>query len=150
MRGHLPITAFVEPTVGRSTTYCTRRNGALLPGVAWDPLSLASGRRGRCLAAIDDAVRMSSSPNRLELSQPLPTVVFDEHGGTYDHVPSPSVPVPTRRRRGPGAVTFTRAGARARDLGDSPWIPARTVVNDTYRHMSVIRTVRERWSLGCR
>ena len=30
----------------------------------------------------------------------------------------------------------------------SAWIPERTVINDEYRHTSVIRTLRERWSLG--
>jgi hypothetical protein len=30
----------------------------------------------------------------------------------------------------------------------NPWIPERTVINEEYRHTSVIRTLRERWQLG--
>jgi phospholipase C len=33
-------------------------------------------------------------------------------------------------------------------LAISAWIPERTVVNDEYRNTSIIRTMRERWSLG--
>ncbi len=52
--------------------------------------------------------------------------------------------------RPPGQMgfTFNRLGIRLPAIAISPWIPEKTVVTDTYRHTSVIRTLRERWNLG--
>jgi phospholipase C len=44
--------------------------------------------------------------------------------------------------------TFNRLGIRIPAIAISPWIPEKTVVSDTYRNTSVIRTLRERWNLG--
>ena len=44
--------------------------------------------------------------------------------------------------------TFDRSGVRVPAIAISAWIPERTVINDEYRNTSVIRTLRERWSLG--
>jgi phospholipase C len=43
---------------------------------------------------------------------------------------------------------FDRSGVRVPAIAISAWIPDRTVVTDEYRSTSVIRTIRERWSLG--
>jgi phospholipase C len=43
---------------------------------------------------------------------------------------------------------FDRLGVRLPAIAISPWIPERTVVNETYRNTSVIRTMRERFNLG--
>ena len=45
-------------------------------------------------------------------------------------------------------VQVRSARGRFPAIAISPWIPERTVVNDVYRHTSVIRTLRKRWSLG--
>jgi len=74
---------------------------------------------------------------------------FDEHGGTYDHVPPPPVPPPDPAGpAGQYGFTFDRSGIRVPAIAISPWIPERTVINDQYRHTSLIATLRERWSLG--
>jgi phospholipase C len=44
--------------------------------------------------------------------------------------------------------TFNRSGQRVPAIAISAWIPPRTVVNEDYRHTSVIRTLHERWALG--
>jgi phospholipase C len=44
--------------------------------------------------------------------------------------------------------TFNRSGQRVPAIAISAWIPERIVVNGEYRHTSLIRTMRERWSLG--
>jgi phospholipase C len=44
--------------------------------------------------------------------------------------------------------TFNRSGQRVPAIAISAWIPQRSVVNQEYRHTSLIRTMRERWSLG--
>jgi phospholipase C len=44
--------------------------------------------------------------------------------------------------------TFDRLGVRVPAIAISAWIPERRVVTDAYRHTSLIRTLREHWSLG--
>ena len=76
-------------------------------------------------------------------------MTFDEHGGTYDHVPPPAVPPPDPAApAGQLGFAFDRSGVRVPAIAISAWIPERTVVNAEYRHTSVIRTMRERWQLG--
>ena len=77
-------------------------------------------------------------------------VVFDEHGGTYDHVPPPAAdpPDPAGTGRADGLHASTGSASACPAIAISPWIPEKTVVNDTYRNTSVIRTMRERWNLG--
>jgi phospholipase C len=43
---------------------------------------------------------------------------------------------------------FDRLGVRLPAIAVSPWISERTVVKDVYHHTALIRTMRERWSLG--
>jgi phospholipase C len=76
-------------------------------------------------------------------------VAFDEAGGTYDHVAPPVAP-PPHAGAAPGQMgfTFDRSGQRVPAIAISAWIPERRVVTDEYRHTSLIRTLRERWSLG--
>ena len=118
------------------------------PGLNFDPpSSLIAGED--LLARTYDAIRSSSSPTGSNYLNTLFMVVFDEHGGTYDHVPPPAADPPD-----PGAsagqmdFTFDRLGIRLPAIAISPWIPEKTVVNDTYRNTSMIRTMRERWNLG--
>ena len=76
-------------------------------------------------------------------------VTFDEHGGTYDHVPPPAVlPPDPAAPAGQMGFRFDRSGVRVPAIAVSPWIGEQTVINDEYRHTSVIRTLRERWQLG--
>jgi phospholipase C len=76
-------------------------------------------------------------------------VTFDEHGGTYDHVPPPPVAPPDPAApAGQMGFAFDRSGLRVPAIAISAWIPERTVVHDEYRHTSVIRTLRDRWQLG--
>ena len=76
-------------------------------------------------------------------------VVFDEHGGTYDHVPPPAATPPDPKNPvGQMGFGFDRLGVRLPAIAISPWIDERTVVNDVHHHTSVIRTLRERWDLG--
>ncbi|MEU1188428.1 alkaline phosphatase family protein [Streptomyces sp. NPDC005859] len=76
-------------------------------------------------------------------------IVFDEHGGTYDHVPPPAAVAPDPTAP-PGQMgfTFDRLGVRLPAIAISAWMPPQTVVNGVHHHTSVIRTLRERWNLG--
>ncbi len=121
---------------------------ALFPGIALDmPSSLLGGEA--LLAEVYNAVRTSASPTGSNVYNTLLMINFDEHGGTYDHVPPPSAPSPDPAGpAGQYGFTFDRSGIRVPAVAISPWIAERTVVTDEHRHTSVIRTLRERWSLG--
>ena len=76
-------------------------------------------------------------------------ITFDEHGGTYDHIPPPpTVPPDPAAPAQQMGFTFERSGLRVPAIAVSAWIPERTVVSEEYRHTSVIRTLREQWQLG--
>jgi hypothetical protein len=78
----------------------------LFPGVVYDPPSSLLGGEA-LLAKIYDAVRSSSSSTGSNCFNTLLMVVFDEHGGTYDHVPPPRATPPD-----PSAPPLGRTGGR--------------------------------------
>ena len=121
---------------------------ALFPGVDLDPPSSLLGGEA-LLAKIYDAIRTSSKPDGSNAYNTLLMVTFDEHGGTYDHVPPPrAVPPVSSAPAGQMGFAFDRSGLRVPAIAISAWIPERQVIHDEYRHTSVIRTLRERWQLG--
>ncbi|HLM25812.1 MAG TPA: alkaline phosphatase family protein [Thermoleophilaceae bacterium] len=76
-------------------------------------------------------------------------MTFDEHGGTYDHVPPPpAVPPDGNGTPGQMGFTFDRSGVRIPTLAISAWIPEKTVVNAEHRATSLLATMRERYNLG--
>ena len=111
------------------------------------PSSLIAGED--LLARIYNAIRSSSSATGSNHLNTTLLVTFDEHGGTYDHVPPPAA-VPPDGKGAPGQMgfTFNRSGVRIPTLAISAWIPERTVVNDEFRATSMLATMRERFNLG--
>ncbi|HET9601474.1 MAG TPA: alkaline phosphatase family protein [Acidimicrobiales bacterium] len=146
--GKLPTYSFTEPCLMHGHNDMHPPENALFPGIAMDmPSSLLGG--DALLANVYNAVRTSASPNGSNVYNTLLMINFDEHGGTYDHVPPPPVPSPDPAApAGQYGFIFDRSGIRVPAIAISPWIAERTVVNDEHRHTSLIRTLRERWSLG--
>jgi phospholipase C len=73
-------------------------------------------------------------------------VVYDEHGGIYDHVvPPPCTPdqfTASANDTGTGMpFAFDRLGVRVPAILISPWIPAGTVVNRVFDHASIPATI---------
>jgi phospholipase C len=146
--GTLPTYAFIEPNMWHGHNDMHPPISALLHGLPFDPPSSLLGGDA-LLAQIYDAIRSSSSPKGSNYLNTLLLVTFDEGGGTYDHVPPPSAPPPNPAApAGQMGFTFNRSGVRVPTVAISAWIPERTIVNDEYRHTALIRTMRERWSLG--
>jgi phospholipase C len=147
--GKLPAYSFIEPNIvpPRSDMhppgFARLRHDLHLP----PPSAVAAGEQ--LLADVYASIQGSRSPGGSNWKNTLLVVTFDEHGGTYDHVPPPSVPAPT-----PGApagqmgFTFERSGVRIPTFVISAWVDPGTVVTSEFRSTSVIRTLRERWSLG--
>lgn len=146
--GHLPTYTFIEPNMWHGHNDMHPPISALLHGLPFDPPSSLLGGEA-LLAKIYSAIRSSSSSSGSNCLNTLLLVAFDEAGGTYDHVAPPPSPAPdSASPAGQMGFTFNRSGQRVPAIAISPWIPARTVVSEEYRHTSVIRTLRERWSLG--
>ena len=74
---------------------------------------------------------------------------WDEPGGTYDHVPPGPVPPPDPSApAGQCDFKFDRSGYRVPAIIVSPWVEEGTVINDEYRHTSMLATLRKVWDLG--
>ena len=146
--GELPTYSFIEPNLIHGHNDMHPPIGALMPGLGIDaPSSLLGG--DAFLASIYQAIRTSATEDGSNWWNTLLMVVFDEHGGTYDHVPPPAATPPeTAAPVGQYGFAFDRLGVRLPAIAVSPWIDERTVINDVHHHTSVIRTLRERWDLG--
>jgi phospholipase C len=94
------------------------------------------------LAQVYEAVRSSPQWESTAL-----LVLFDEHGGCYDHVPPPAAPVPDDFA-GEQGFGFDRFGVRVPAIVVSPYTERETVVSDLFHTTSVLRTLRERLDLG--
>jgi phospholipase C len=94
-------------------------------------------------------VRGSETPDGSNFANTLFLISFDEHGGTYDHVPPPRVDPPDPAAP-PGQMgfRFDRAGVRIPTLAVSAYIDPQTVITSGYRNTSLIATLRARWKLG--
>jgi phospholipase C len=85
-------------------------------------------------------------------------VVYDEHGGLYDHVipPSEGIPNPDGINAPPPGVTaswapqfnFDRLGLRVPAIIASPWVAKGRVDSTRYQHTSVLATLKALFGLG--
>ena len=81
-------------------------------------------------------------------------VLYDEHGGTYDHQPpqgtavSPDGVVIPYGQPGGFGFQFNRFGVRVPAVLVSPWINAGTILNTQFDHTSVLATVLNRFIPG--
>ena len=160
-KGELPNYSFIEPQIigwnhndmhpaygGLFATIAKLKGADDADSIHFDPpSSLISGEE--LLARVYNAIRSSSSPTGSNYLNTTLLVTFDEHGGTYDHVPPPATvaPMPSGAP-GQFGFTFDRAGVRIPTLAISAWIPERTVVTDEHRATSLLATMREHWKLG--
>lgn len=94
------------------------------------------------IASVYNAIRQNKNlwPNTALL------IVYDEHGGTYDHVPPPActpdgfVAQPSATGT-PDAFHFDRLGVRVPAILVSPWIARGTIINDVFEHASIPATM---------
>jgi phospholipase C len=123
-----PAYAFIEPTY-------------YPPGANDDhpPHDVLEGER--LIAEVYNAIRANDDLWRSSLL----IVLFDEHGGFYDHVEAPkSVPSPDNHHE---EFTFDRLGVRVPAILVSPWVP-KTVLHSEFDHTSLLRYLVGKWKLG--
>ncbi len=78
----------------------------------------------------------------------LLVVLYDEHGGFYDHVPPPDhVPNPDGKVATDPPFDFTRLGVRVPAVLVSPWVERGRVDSTLYEHASLPATLRVLFSL---
>jgi phospholipase C len=97
-------------------------------------------RRGEALVAeVYNALRANEE---LWLSTLL-VLLFDEHGGFYDHVPPPAAVPPDDDRQ---EYAFDRYGVRVPALLISPWVE-RSVITTRFDHTSLLRYLSDKYAL---
>ena len=134
--GALPYYAVVEPSY-----FLGARNDQ------HPPKNIAPGEE--LIATVYNALR--TGPQAQWLSTML-IIIYDEHGGTYDHFPPPAAAPPDSISTSP--FNFDRYGVRVPAVIVSPYIRPRTILRPPpeaqypFDHTSVISTLRKRFSLG--
>jgi phospholipase C len=94
------------------------------------PADVSDGQRlvGRIVNALIDGPKWEKT---------MLIVVYDEHGGMFDHVAPPACE--------DDRTDFRRLGVRVPAIVASAWIPERSVAKLGFDHTSIIRTVLERF-----
>jgi phospholipase C len=147
--GALPAYSFIEPNLTPPRSDMHPPMAARVRHELHAPPPPAMRRGEQLLARVYGAVRSAAERNGSNWKNTLLVVTFDEHGGTYDHVVPPIVPAPVAGApSGQMGFTFERSGPRVPAVAISAWVEPATVVHQEFRNTSVIRTLRERWSLG--
>ena len=176
--GTLPAYSFIEPRllydhndmhppVGPQTAVD-------IDGVVIDGGGVSDVRAGDALLhEVYTAIRTSGSASGSNALNTVLAVTFDEHGGTFDHVPPPKAAPPrphtatttedaaTGRDPEKGAsdrawvqkdtemgFLFDRLGVRVPAMVISAYTPQGVVINDPMHHGAVIRTLSERHGLA--
>jgi phospholipase C len=136
--GALPNYSFIEPR------YFTNRWLNHIPNDAHPPHNVAYAEQ--LVADVYNAVRGGPAWERTLL-----LIVFDEHGGCYDHVPPPAAT--PAGLPAPNGFTFDRFGPRVPAVAVSPYIPAGSVIrppdgSPPFDHTSIIATLDAAFDLG--
>jgi len=140
----LPAYSFIEPN------YTDHADSSGATWIASDQHPDHHVREGeRFIATIYNAIRR----NPVLWPKTAILLVYDEHGGIYDHVPPPAV-IPDGFVAQPAATGtgeefhFDRLGVRVPAILISPWIAKGTVVNGrVFEHASIPATVTD-WQIG--
>ena len=130
-KGTLPAYSFVEPRYNADNT------ADALP--ANDQHPDHDVQEGETLILdVYNAVRKSPKWNNTML-----LIVYDEHGGTYDHVVPPTTVNPDGLMCLDPPFTFTRLGVRVPAVVISPWVDRGTIDSTVYDHSSIAATARK-------
>jgi phospholipase C len=148
-KGELPAYSFIEPIYIDSFIWGAENDmhpEAWSKDLQFDGLSNVEWGE-KLLYTVYDAVR-----NGKDWDSTLLLVLFDEHGGCYDHVSPPTsktcpfaispdgVVIPPTQYGGSG-FNFDRLGVRVPAIVISPYTEERTVINTVFDHTSALSTI---------
>jgi phospholipase C len=145
--GTLPAYAFIEPRMVFNHNDMHPPVGELRESaVNGQPVynsALSDVRAGEALLSdVYTSVKNSASPTGSNAINTALVVTFDEHGGTYDHVPPPRVISPSGTRvPGEMGFGFDRLGCRVPTIVVSAYTRAGSVINDEMHHGAIIHTL---------
>jgi phospholipase C len=131
--GTLPNYAFIEPRSFSAPGYPANDQHP--------PHDLRDGEK--LIADVYDTLRADDKIWR----QSLMVVLYDEHGGFFDHVPPPSAVAPDSSRARRPDFGFDRLGVRVPAILISPWVAAGRVDHTVYDHTSVPATIKKMFGL---
>jgi phospholipase C len=149
--GTLPAYSFIEPRltfdhndmhppVGPMTR--TDVDGTVIEGGG-----ISDVRAGEALLhKLYSAIRASATSTGSNALNTTLMVTFDEHGGTYDHVPPPAATAPPLPEHTEMDFGFDRLGVRVPTLVISAYTPS-TVINEVMHHGSLVSTLTTRFKL---
>lgn len=145
--GTLPAYAFIEPRMVYNHNDFHPPFGVYRSSVVDGRMVIDSAvsdvRAGeKLVASVYDAIRRSRAPGGSNAMNTMLLITFDEHGGTYDHVPPPAA-VPPTADPPPGEMgfRFDRLGARVPAIAVSAYTRRNTIIHDEMHHGSVIATL---------
>ncbi|WP_433677430.1 alkaline phosphatase family protein [Microbacterium gorillae] len=144
--GTLPAYAFIEPRMIYNHNDFHPPFGEYRTAQADDTTLVDSAvsdvRAGEALVAdVYNAVRTAASTTGSHARNTALLITFDEHGGTYDHVPPPAAVPPDHREDTEMDFGFDRLGLRVPAILVSAYTAAGTIVNDELHHAAVIATL---------
>lgn len=126
-----PAFSFIEPNY----------NGGLFssPNDQHPPHNVVNG--DRLITRIYNALRA----NERLWNQTLLVVLYDEHGGFYDHVPPPASIAPDALQDKDAPFDFTRLGVRVPAILVSPHVRPGAIDSNIYDHTSLLAYLAQKW-----
>jgi phospholipase C len=145
-KGNLPAYSFIEPRLLYDHNDMHPPGPLVSEEVVGGNLATGAGisdaRAGDAfLHSVYKAVRSSASHTGSNALNTMLLVTFDEHGGTYDHVPPPAAEVPEKRAHTEMGFSFDRLGVRVPAIAISAYTARGRVINDPMHHSSVVSTL---------
>ena len=142
--GTLPSYSFIEPQIygAHNDMHPSSTSGIFDADNADSSVTLGEA----LIWEVYEAVRTSACTAGNNALNTLLIITFDEHGGTYDHVPPPAaVPPGLAGNPAQDGFDFARLGVRVPMIMVSAQIAANTVVNTPMDHCSFMATLRHKW-----
>jgi len=145
--GNLPAYSFIEPRMvfnhnDMHPPFGTLREGEYEGEKVFNS-ALSDVRAGEALLhSVYDSLRKAKSAKGSNAMNTAFLITFDEHGGTFDHVPPPSaVPPQAGAPAGEMGFTFDRLGCRVPAILVSAYTAENTIVHDEMHHGALIATL---------
>ncbi|KRE21853.1 alkaline phosphatase family protein [Agromyces sp. Soil535] len=150
--GSLPAYSFLEPRMAYDHNDMHPPTGDIrttdVDGFPVTGGAISDVRAGDALLhGIYTAIRASDSATGSNAMNTMLLVTFDEHGGTFDHVPPPEAEPPGDDVEHEMGFAFDRLGVRVPAIAVSAYTAAGQVIHEPMHHGSVISTLTAKYDL---